>query len=447
MINKVEHEKIEYFFDEIESCEVIGNFEDEYVYDVEVDDETHTFIGNDILVHNSLFVSFKPAMDHCDWRNLFFDNLDKLTKKFFIITGNSQVNTDNPNYHGSWSFDPNDDPETIGHIKDIIETDCDYIIVDGFWIKNRDFEKFISENNYQSKLKWNWSNELDFIQGLDYYRYAGYFKKCLEEYADSYGVTNKEDFELERISESVIYLAKKKYIQHIVHEDGIDYDRLTYLYPKGVELVRSSTPLFARDKIVDIIKYLFTNPDTFTIRELLKLVKNLRKEFDLCVPDKIDDICMQSSCSNYEEKVLNDKEKLEFINGAHFAVKASAYYNHLLHKHKDIQAKYDFIKSGTKIKYYYCKDTTIGKVFAYMRGSYPIEIAPEIDLNEQFAKCILSPINSIIEPLGLPEITKRLSVVLDIFGGSLQKKKKEEQEEDDYSDEEYNNRKWDNWDY
>jgi hypothetical protein len=82
-----------------------------------------------------------------------------------------------------------------------------------------------------------------------------------------------------------------------------------------------------------------------------------------------------------------------------------------------------------------------------MRGSYPIEIAPEIDLNEQFAKCILSPINSIIEPLGLPEITKRLSVVLDIFGGSLQKKKKEEQEEDDYSDEEYNNRKWDNWDY
>jgi hypothetical protein len=85
-------------------------------------------------------------------------------------------------------------------------------------------------------------------------------------------------------------------------------------------------------------------------------------------------------------------------------------------------------------------------VFAFNRGSYPIEFAPEIDLYEQFDKCILSPINSIIEPLGMPEITKRLSVVLDIFGSSLQKKKQEEIQED-YTDEEFNNQKWDDWDF
>jgi hypothetical protein len=56
-------------------------------------------------------------------------------------------------------------------------------------------------------------------------------------------------------------------------------------------------------------------------------------------------------------------------------------------------------------------------MFAYTRGSYPIEFAPAIDYDEQFAKSILSPINSIIEPLGMPEITKRLSVVMDIFSG------------------------------
>lgn len=49
----------EYIFDEIESCECIGCFEDEYVYDIEVDDDTHTFIANDILVHNSLYLSYK----------------------------------------------------------------------------------------------------------------------------------------------------------------------------------------------------------------------------------------------------------------------------------------------------------------------------------------------------------------------------------------------------
>ena len=144
------------------------------------------------------------------------------------------------------------------------------------------------------KILWNWSNELDFIHGIDHFRIGEYFKDCLEAYASKFGVENKQDFELEKISESIINIAKKKYIQHIVYEDGIIHDRLTYLYPKGVELVRSSTPTFARDKIVTIIKYLFSEPETFNIRELLKLVKNLRKEFDLCVPDKIDDISMQS---------------------------------------------------------------------------------------------------------------------------------------------------------
>ena len=278
---------------------------------------------------------------------------------------------------------------------------------------------FVSFKPAMDHCQWRhqYKDELEFIHALDKNRYAGYFKKCLDEHAATYGVENKQDFELERISESIISIAKKKYIQHIVYEDGIPFDRLNYIFPKGVELVRSSTPLFARDKILEIVKYLFEHPDTFNIKELLKLVKNLKKEFDLCVPDRIDEICMQSSCSKYEEKVLNDKDKLEFVQGSHFAVKASAYHNHLLHKNKQLQTKYEFIKSGDKIKYYYCKNSSPNDVFAFIRGSYPIEMAPEIDLDTQFDKSILSPINSIIEPLGLPLITKRLSVVLDIFSG------------------------------
>jgi len=188
---------------------------------------------------------------------------------------------------------------------------------------------------------------------------------------------------------------------------------MTYIFPKGVELVRSSTPLFARDKIVGIVKYLFEHPDDFNIKDLLKLVKNLRKEFELA---DIDDISMQSSCSNYESKVLEDKDRLDFVSGAHFAVKSAAYYNFLLNQNKGLQSKYEFIKSGTKIKYYTCKNKKLNDTFAFIRGSYPIEFAPEVDYDLQFYKSIISPINSIIQPLGLPEITKRLSVVLDLFG-------------------------------
>jgi len=357
---------------------------------------------------DSLFVSFKPAIDHCVWKNLLFNNdyLNSLDSKFIILT-NDETKTSNPNCVGV--------AHKLSELEELIKSDYDLLLIDGNYVKDRGLNKMINNGVFTSEIRWNWNSEQDFIQGTDHFRYGGYFKKCLEDYAESFGVENKEDFELERISESMINIAKKKYICHITYEDGIPYERLNYIYPKGVELVRSSTPAFAREKIVHIVKYLFSHPDTFNIKDLLKLVKGLRKEFELA---DIDDICMQSSVSKYEIKVLEDtKLPLQFVSGAHFAVKSGAHHNYLLSLNKDYQQKYEFIKSGVKIKYYCCKDKSVTDMFAYSRGSYPIEFAPEIDYDEQFAKSILSPINSIIEPLGMPEITKRLSVVMDIFSG------------------------------
>ena len=355
---------------------------------------------------DSIFVSFKPCMDHCEWRDLVFnDDYLSWIDEEFIILAKHDISVNNSKCLGV--------AKDISEFTELLKLPYRKVLIDGNLVKDRKLNKMIDDGVLTSDIIWNWTNEVDFIHGVDHFRYAGYFKDCLERHANSYGVENKEDFELERISESIINIAKKKYIQHILFEDGIPYDRLNYIFPKGVELVRSSTPAFAREKIVDIVKYLFSHPDTFNIKELLKLVKKLRKEFELA---EIDDIAMQSSCSNYEVKVLNDKTvPLQFISGSHFAVKAAAYHNYLLHQNKGLQAKYEFIKSGTKIKYYVCKDKSVNDTFAYIRGSYPIEIAPEIDYDEQFEKSILSPINSIIEPLGMPEITKRLSVVMDIF--------------------------------
>jgi hypothetical protein len=379
---------------------------------------------------DSLFVSFEPCMQHCDWKNLVLPHITKFQKTFIILENRQETKTDNPNCKGIF--------RSVFDMKQFLQSNqIETIIIDGFFVKSRDLTKDqeLKDILKDKKILWNWNNELDFIQGVDNFRFGGYFKNCLEEYAESYGVENREDFELERISESIINIAKKKYIQNIVYEDGIPFDRLTYIFPKGVELVRSSTPAFARDKIVEIVKYLFSHPDTFNIKDLLKLVKNLRKEFELA---NIDDICMQSSVSKYEEKVLDDKERLNFITGAHFAVKAAAYYNWILHRgDKVLQQKYEFIKSGAKIKYYYCKNKRMNDVFAYIRGSYPMEMAPEVDYDLQFSKSILSPINSIIQPLGMPEITHRLSVVMDIFAsfGSKEKEKEEilgTQSDDDF---------------
>jgi len=367
--------------------------------------------GEEVSIYadtDSLFVSFEPAIQHCVWQNLFINKVDSIDSKFGILEYRQETKTDNGNCLGI--FRKPDD------LKEFLKNNTvDYLIIDGYFVKDRSFNSTELQDILKNiEVRWNWFNELDFIHGVDGFRFGGYFKNCLEEYAESFGVKNREDFELERVSESIMNFSKKKYIQNIVYEDGIPFDRLTYIFPKGVELVRSSTPLFAREKIIQIVKYLFEHPDDFNIKDLLKLVKNLRKEFELA---DIDDISMQSSCSNYETKVLEDKDRLTFVSGAHFAVKSAAYYNFLLNQNKGLQSKYEFIKSGTKIKYYTCKNKKINDTFAFIRGSYPIEFAPEVDYDEQFMKSILSPINSIITPLGMPEITKRLSVVLDIFGG------------------------------
>lgn len=353
---------------------------------------------------DSVFVSFEQAVNGCDWKNLYFNNLDKFTKTHVILT-NKEIKG-NQNCLGVLS--------KVDELKGFDLTKTDILLIDGYFVKDYELNAFLKDAPQNCKILWNWCNELDFILGIDQFRFADYLTDELKKYAATYGVENKQDFELEKISETIINIAKKKYIMHLLYEDGVKFDRLSYIFPKGIELVRSSTPLFAREKIVDIIKYLFSEPDTFNIKHLLKLIKELRREFELA---DIDDIAMQTSCSNYDNKVLNDKTlPLQFVTGAHFAVKSSAYYNYLLHQNPELQTRYEFIKSGTKIKYYYVDDDSINGIFAYIRGEYPKEVAPKINYDVQFSKSILSPINSIIKPLGLPEITDRLTVVMGIFG-------------------------------
>lgn len=398
---------------DIDSIEEIGEFDNEYVYDLEMEDESRTFIANNILIHNtdSIFVGFAPAIKSCQWKNNLFNEewLNKCPHTYMIIRKEElDIEINNDKFMGYIGFDDTDLSTDITMIK------TDILIIDGSLLKNYRLNSILKE--YSGRVVYNFADELEFIQGLDKFRIADYFKERLGKHANSYGVENIQDFELEKISESIINLEKKKYIQHITMEDGINYDRFSYIQPKGVELVRSSTPIFARDKemgIYRIVNYLFKHPDDFSIKELMTIIREMRREFELA---DVDDISAQSSCNKYSEKVLDDKNSLAFVTGTHFAVKAAAFHNYLLYKQPTLQTEYEFLKSGDKIKYYYTTDP-INPIFAFKRGEYPIEFAPPVDYDTHFDKVILSPVNNIIKKIGMPEINKRLSVFMDIFSG------------------------------
>lgn len=385
------------------------------------DDYIKTSVYSDT---DSLFVSMEPALNSCKWKNLVMKQsiIDKVKEPHILITKKNPTIESGNNTVIHLDFNDDSNMEDFRYADLIIETvnRDEYknlpIICDGEWISMGKIFKTFKDR----VVKWNWNSELDIIHAIDEYRYVDYFEECLVEHANSYGVENKQVFELERISEAQIHIAKKKYISHILYEDGLPYDRLSYIYPKGVELIRSSTPLFAREKVVDIVKYLFENSTTFNSKDLLAKVKTLRAEFEMCVPDRIDDIAMQTGCNKYNDKVLNDTTHLEFVSATHFGVRAAAHHNYLLKQNPQYLDKYSLIRSGSKIKYYICKNDDNGtNYFGYERGKFPIEFAPEIDLDTQFQKCILAVINGFIKPLGLPEITKRLSVLKGIFGDAF----------------------------
>lgn len=332
---------MEYIFDEIESCECIGEFDNEYVYDIEVDDETHTFIGNDILVHNSLYISFTPFM------------------------------------------------ESVG---------------------------------YEGE-------ELKFILHMNTCFVKHLFNDFLEKYAQPYGVKNIHDFELETINKAGLHLQKKMYINNTVWQDGAFYEDLSHLYPKGVDIVRSSTPAFVREKIWDFLNYLFTHPNNMNIRDLLKIVKDIKKQFMMA---DIEEISQTTSCTNYDQKVIEDQSGVECVKGAHFSIKAAALHNFLLNKNPEYKTKYDLIRSG-KIKYYSILPNPLGDKFAYLRSFHPAEIIEKegvkIDYDEQFDKTFLSIANRFVEPVGLPTINKRLAVLNSLFGAVVKKAKPVEVDE------------------
>ena len=257
-------------------------------------------------------------------------------------------------------------------------------------------------------------DELDFILHLDRVIIKKLFTQYLDEYALKFGVKNIHDFELETINRSALHIQKKHYINNVAWEDGIFYENLSYFYPKGVEIVKSSTPPFVRENIYEFLRYVFSNPNNLNIRKILLLVKDLKKQFMMA---DIEAISMTTSCTNYQTKVIDDVSDVVTVKGAHFGVKAAALHNYLLNKNSSFKVKYDNIRGG-RIKYYYCNHPK-NNVFAYMRSMHPIEICEKenvkIDYDEQFDVTFLSIINIFLEPIGLPTINKRLSVLNSIF--------------------------------
>jgi len=260
----------------------------------------------------------------------------------------------------------------------------------------------------------DWKGEgKDLILKINEYRLKGYLRNCFDIYSKKWGTENYQDFELENIACNAIFLGKKKYVANLVYEDGVHIDPLKRMKIVGVEMIKGGTPPFVRQKLEYLTKFIFSKGKSFDIREFVKELKDIKKEFKLQEPRNIS---ASVNVNNYEKFILNDVTALEVGKACPIHVRASAYHNYLLNnsKYKD---KYPLLRSGDKVNYYFVKVKSIAdnNVFAYTQGTYPYEFAPPVDHDEQFTKTILDPINRFIEVMGYNPISPNLFMINALF--------------------------------
>jgi hypothetical protein len=178
----------------------------------------------------------------------------------------------------------------------------------------------------------------------------------------------------------------------------------------GLEIIQSSTPVFCRQKLTDAVRFIFTKKKITPKdnAELVKIIKEIKKEFKL---SNIEKISMSRGISDYNKFIINDQTSFEMKSGCPIHVRAGGYHNYLLNQDAKLKGKYQLIQAGDKVKWYHSSDQFCD-VFAYTSGNYPIEFAPKMDLEHQFQKTILDPLNRIIVPAGLPPLHPSLAYTI-----------------------------------
>jgi hypothetical protein len=253
-------------------------------------------------------------------------------------------------------------------------------------------------------------SKTDFIFDLHKYALDEYSKNKFEDYISKYNGFKTRTYgvdifklELEEIDDNTLFVAKKKYIKNPIYADGEFFDSLSKLKVKGLESNTSAIPKWVRNKLNIIEHEVMKSGGNLDTSKMIKLLKSIKSEFQTA---NIEDISVIQRANKYNENILNDTTALEFVSGLKPHIKGAGHHNFLLRNSK-YGNKYGLIPSGSKVHWYYCKNGVI-ESFAFLTGKYPIEFAPDIDMDAQFTSVFLQGVNNILKVLGVPKLNHKL---------------------------------------
>ena len=288
-----------------------------------------------------------------------------------------------------------------------------YIDTDSCYVQFQDLYETIVWKDEEKALPLD-----EFILAFYAFRLKDYITATMHKYAELRNTDNFLFFELESLAYNGIWMSKKKYIQNIAWDDKLEvtdrHPHLKKVKTIGFDTIQSSTPKFARGKLVEALRIIFKSqktPGAEELQELVAFMKDAKKEFQLA---DVDDISFNRRTNNIEKYIVDDQIEFQVGLKCPANVKAAGYYNYILNQNNKYKNKYKVIGNGEKLKIYNCK-TPISEVYAYMPNEHPYEIAPQVDYDTQFEKCMIDPLNRVLKAIGLQTLDTNLIYASALF--------------------------------
>jgi DNA polymerase elongation subunit (family B) len=215
---------------------------------------------------------------------------------------------------------------------------------------------------------------------------------------------DKHRFEIKKefVSKAGIWIAKKRYAQWIISDNGVPVDKLDV---KGLDVVRSSYPAAFRKFMGEVLIEILRG-DTET--QITDKVYNFKKDLVNMDVVKIAKAGAVKNLTKYMPKKKQQTAMFQFPSGCPAHVKAAIAYNQLL-THFGLENQYEPLKDGDKIKWVYLKQNPYGLDGVAMNGyNDPKEImdlvTTYIDYDKIFERELLKKLEDFYGALNWGEV-------------------------------------------
>ncbi|MCX6783304.1 MAG: hypothetical protein NTZ20_04970 [Candidatus Levybacteria bacterium] len=275
------------------------------------------------------------------------------------------------------------------YFNELLKTEAvDYILAidtDSVYIN---FDEFVKQNSGNMT-----ENEIvSMIDKFDIEKIQPLMEETYQLLSNKLGAKRQEMvMKREDIANKAIWTGKKRYIMQVLDSEGVRYKE-PKIKIKGIECVKSSTPMVCRNMIKDSIKIILNGNE--------KMVQDYIQEcYKKFCEQNVVDISFPRGTTNLE-KYMSSSSMYKKATPIH--VRSAILYNHFIDEYK-LDKKYQKIKSGDKIKFIYLKVPNI--IRENIIGF--IDVLPDefnlqsyIDYELQFEKAFVAPVQTILDTSG-----------------------------------------------